>query len=83
MSQILDDLTDAQVFSKDPETLNEHDTQVLIDRLKRHVARMRKARQDDALLADTATKLKKTNAAARKKKSKLKLADDPMETLIT
>lgn len=81
MSQILDDLPDAQVFSRDPETFSEHDIKVLIDRLKRHVARMRKARQDDAAVQEIATKTKKLNAAARKKKSKL--ATDPMDTIIT
>lgn len=83
MSQILDDLPDAQVFSRDPESFTEHDLKILIDRLKRHVARMRKARQDDALIQETSIKLKKTNAAAKKKKAKIKLAADPMETIIT
>lgn len=83
MSQILDDLPDAQVFARDPESLSEHDVKVLIERLKRHVTRMRKARQDDALVLETAAKVKKTNAAAKKKKAKTKLADDPMDTVIS
>jgi len=81
MAHILDTLSDAQVFARDPESLSDHDVQVLIERLKRHVARMRKARKDSAILLDTATKIKKTNAAAKKKKTKV-LAADPMNTII-
>lgn len=82
MTHILDTLSDAQVFSKDPESWSEHNVQVLIERLKRHVTRMRKARQDSATLLDTAAKLKKTNAAAKKKKAKVLAAGDPFDTTV-
>ena len=83
MSQILDDLPDVQVFARDPEQLSEQELQVVIERLRKLVARMRKARQDDAKVAELAAKFKKVNAAAAKKKAKTTAATDPMETTIT
>lgn len=76
----LDKLPDAQVFSRDPEDYTQENTADTIARLAKIVARHRKARQDSEELAAIAAKLKKTNAAAKRKKSKV--AADPMETTI-
>jgi hypothetical protein len=76
----LDKLPDAQVFSRDPEDYTQENTADTIARLTKLVARYRKARQDGEELTTLAAKLKKTNAAAKRKKAKL--AADPMETTI-
>lgn len=74
-------LSDAQVFARDPEDYTEESTADTIARLKKVVARQRKARQDSEAVAEAAVKLKKINVAARKKKAG-KVAADPMETTI-
>jgi hypothetical protein len=76
----LDKLPDAQVFSRDPEDYTQENTADTITRLSKIIARHRKARQDSEELATIAAKLKKTNAAAKRKKAKV--AADPMETTI-
>ena len=64
-------LSDAQVFSRDAEDYTTENTADTIRRLRRLMERQRKARQDDAELAELSIKLKKANAATRKKKTKV------------
>ncbi len=77
----LSKLLDAQVFARDPEDYSAETLQDTIARLQKIVARQRKARQDDAGVAALAAKMKKTNAAAKRKKTKAS-GGDPMETVI-
>lgn len=62
-------LTPAQVFAKDPEEYTREDLDVLIEELRKINARHRKAREDEAALAEATAKIKKANAATRKKKA--------------
>ena len=78
-------LSDAQVFSRDPEDYTEENTADTIERLRKILARHRKARQDAQQILDEAAKLKKANAKPKKSaasKTKPALAADPMETTI-
>lgn len=63
-------LPDAQVFSRDPEDFTKETLADTIERLKKIVARQRKARQDSAEISALSAKFKKTNAAASRKKAK-------------
>lgn len=76
----VDKMTRAQVFSKDVEETTREDLDFIIDELKKINARNRKAREDDAILADSIAKIKKANAATRKKKAAPTTPDDLMET---
>ena len=69
VSSPLSKLTPAQVFAKDPEEYTREDLDVLIEELRKINARHRKAREDEAALADSLVKIKKANAATRKKKA--------------
>jgi len=69
-ADVLSKLPDAQVFSRDPEDYTQEAIEDTIARLQKIVARQRKARQDDAAIAETLLKVKKANAAATKKKTK-------------
>lgn len=69
VSTPLSKLTPAQVFAKDPEEYTREDLDVLIEELRKINARHRKAREDEAALAETTAKIKKANAATRKKKA--------------
>lgn len=51
-----------------------------IAELKKINERNRKARADDAAIAEAASKMKKTNAAARKKKPAIVAATDILDT---
>lgn len=73
-------LTRAQVFARDPEEVTQADLQFVVDELTKINARNRKARQDDAALAEGLTKIKKANAAAKKKKDASKVAINILET---
>lgn len=75
-------LPDAQVFSRDPESYADEDVADTIERLRKIVARQRKARADDADVAAKAATIKKTNAAAKRAKARAKVAADPMETVV-
>lgn len=75
-------LPDAQIFSRDPEIYTAADLADTIERLRRILARQRKARQDDAAITAAAADLKKKNAAARKAKAKKAKPADIMETTI-
>ena len=73
-------LTRAQVFARDPEEVTQADLQFVVDELTKINARNRKARQDDAALAEGLTKIKKANAAAKKKKDASKVATNLLDT---
>jgi len=73
-------LTRAQVFARDPEEVTQADLQFVVDELTKINARNRKARQDDAALAEGLTKIKKANAAAKKKKGASKVAANILDT---
>lgn len=76
-------LPDAQVFARDAEDYDAESLADVVERLRKVVERKRKARRDDAEVAEQAAKMKKANAAASKKKAKpAALAADPMETTI-
>ena len=62
-------LPDAQVFSRDPEDYTTENLADTIRRLRRIMERQRKARQDDAEIAELTAKLKTANAAAKKTKA--------------
>jgi len=83
-TSVLARLPDSQVFARDPEQYGEAEMVDTIERLSKILTRMRKARQDDALVKEAAAKLKKTNAAAKKAKAKKagKVPADPMEVVI-
>lgn len=74
-------MTDTQVFARDPEDYTTETTADTIERLRKILARQRKARADDEAVAATAAKFKKVNAAAARKK--LKAGADPMEETIS
>ncbi len=81
----LDKLTDAQVFSRDPEDYTQESAAETIARLKRILQRYRKARDDDAAIAEEAAKIKATNAKAKKAKAKKKGIGeivDPFEEIV-
>jgi len=73
-------LPDSQVFSRDPEDFTRENLPDTIERLRKIVARQRKARQDSAEISALSLKFKKTNAAAARKKAKA--SADLMETKI-
>lgn len=76
----LDKLTRAQVFARDPEQLTQAHIEYAIEEIRKLNERFRKAREDDAAITAAVTKLKKTNAAARKKKAAPVPAPDIMDT---
>jgi|TARA_R110000822_G_scaffold147482_3_gene286491 hypothetical protein len=78
----VDKLTRAQVFSKDVEETTREDLDFIIDELRKINARNRKAREDDAILAESLTKIKKANVATRKKKATPTTPTDLMDTKI-
>jgi hypothetical protein len=75
-------LTRAQVFARNPEEVTQADLQFVVEELTKINIRNRKARQDDALLADGLAKIKKANAAAaaKKKKAPSKVAANILDT---
>lgn len=77
----LDKLTNAQVFGRDVEDYTQESVAETIRRLTKIVQQTRKARQDEAAVKELAAKMKKTNAAA-KKKAKPKLAADILDTVL-
>jgi hypothetical protein len=76
----LEKLTRAQVFARDPEAMTPAVLDRAIEELRAINLKNRKARADDAAVAETTAKLKKTNAAARKKKPPVTLAADILDT---
>ena len=81
----LDKLSDAAVFSRDPEDYTQESAAETVARLKRILQRYRKARDDDAAIAEEAAKIKATNAKAKKAKAKKKGSGevvDPFEEIV-
>lgn len=66
----LSKLPDAQVFSRDPEDYTTEAIEDTIARLRKIILRQRKARQDEAEVAELTAKIKKANKVADKKKTK-------------
>ena len=62
-------LTRAQVFARDPENLTHEHLVFALAEIRKIMERNRKARADTEAVQEMASKLKKTNAAARKKKA--------------
>lgn len=76
----LEKLTRAQVFARDPEDLTQAHLEYAITEISRINERNRKARADDAAVAEAATKMKKANIASRKKKAVPVMAPDILDT---
>ena len=76
----LEKLTRAQVFARDPEQLSEAHLEYAIAEISKINERNRKARADDAAIAEAAAKMKKANTASRKKKAPLVAAPDILDT---
>ena len=79
-ADVLKRLPDAQVFSRDPEDYSKEDIADTIARLKKVLLRYRAARSDGEAIVANAARVKKLNAAATKKKTKL--AADPLDTKV-
>ena len=62
-------LTPSVVFARDPEEWTPETREGVLSLLRDVVQRIRKARQDDAEIAEEAEKIKKRNAVVKKKKS--------------
>ena len=77
---VLNRLSRAQVFARDPEETTQEDIDFIVAELRKINERNRKARADDAAVAEDTAKLKKLNAAARKKKDSGKLAANLLDT---
>ena len=76
---VLNRLTRAQVFARDPEETTQEDIDFIVAELRKINERNRKARKDDEAVAAGAAKLKKTNAAAKKKKASAPLPADILD----
>jgi len=68
---VLNRLTRAQVFARDPEETTQEDIDFIVAELRKINERNRKARHDDAAVAEGTAKIKKANAVAKKKKAPL------------
>lgn len=68
-------LTRAQVFARDPEQVSAEDIAFVVEELTKINQRNRKARKDDEAIAAGVAKIKKANAAAKKKKAPTVAAD--------
>ena len=66
---VLNRLTRAQVFARDPEETTQEDIDFIVAELRKINERNRKARKDDEAIAEGTAKLKKANAVAKKKKA--------------
>jgi len=75
----LEKLTRAQVFARDPEEMTPSNLAQVVEELTKINLRNRKARDDDAAIAEAAIKMKKTNAANKKKSKSGPLPADIME----
>lgn len=78
----LERLVKAQVFARDPEEITRPELDFVIAELTKINARNRKARKDDEAVTATALKVKKTNAAAKKKKAAGALPADILEATL-
>ena len=79
-SSPLEKLTRAQVFARDPEAMTLAVLDRAIEELRAINMRNRKARADEAAVTEAAAKLKKTNAASRKKKPAASVAANILDT---
>jgi hypothetical protein len=77
----LEKLTRAQVFARDPEEMTPANLEQVIEEISKINVRNRKARADDAAIAEAATKMKKANAS-RKKKPAPSAAPDILDTVL-
>jgi hypothetical protein len=66
---VLTRLTRAQVFARDPEESTQEDIDFIVAELRKINERNRRARKDDAAIAEGTAKIKKANVAAKKKKA--------------
>jgi hypothetical protein len=76
---VLNRLTRAQVFARDPEETTQEDIDFIVAELRKINERNRKARKDDEAIAEGTAKLKKANAATRKKKGTAPLPADLLD----
>ncbi len=72
---VLNRLTRAQVFANDPEETTQEAIDFIVAELRKINERNRRARKDDEAIAEGTAKMKKANAATRKKKGA-----DPLPT---
>jgi hypothetical protein len=76
----LEKLTRAQVFARDPEDLTQAHLEYAVAEISKINERNRKARADDAAIAEAAAKMKKANTASRKKKASPVMASNILDT---
>ena len=76
----LEKLTRAQVFARDPEDLTQAHLAYAVAEISKINERNRKARADDAAIAEAAAKMKKANTASRKKKASPVMAPNILDT---
>jgi hypothetical protein len=76
---VLNRLTRAQVFARDPEESTQEDIDFIVAELRKINERNRRARKDDEAVAEGAAKLKKANVATRKKKGTAPLPADLLD----
>lgn len=76
----LEKLTRAQVFARDPEDLTQAHLEYAVAEISKINERNRKARADDAAIAEAAVKMKKANTASRKKKASPVMAPNILDT---
>ena len=76
----LEKLTRAQVFARDPEDLTQAHLEYAVAEISKINERNRKARADDAAIAEAAAKMKKANTASRKKKASPVAAPNILDT---
>ena len=74
-------LSRAQVFARDPEQMTRAELEFVVEELRKINARNRKARKDDESVAEVTAKMKKANAANKKKKAPV-VAADILETTL-
>lgn len=78
----LERLVRAQVFARDPEEITKPELDFVIAELTKINARNRKARKDDEVVAAMTVKVKKTNVAAKKKKTAGAVPTDILEATL-
>ena len=76
----LEKLTRARVFARDPENLTQAHLEYAVAEISKINERNRKARADDAAIAEAAAKMKKANTASRKKKASPVVAPNILDT---
>ena len=76
---VLNRLSRAQVFARDPEETTQEDIDFIVAELRKINERNRRARRDDAAVAEGTAKIKKANAVAKKKKAPASLPTDLLD----